>query len=71
MARGDVAKKLETFGVSPSTAQARVDAMTNEEVGKLAAKIDSMPAGASDDWVWWVVGAIVIGIIIWMVWYKK
>src|SRR5262245_6535026 len=71
MSRGDVVKKLETFGVSASTAKARVDAMTNEEVSKLAAKIDSMPAGASDDWVWWVVGAIVVGVIIWLVWYKK
>ena len=70
VSRGDVVKKLETFGISASTAKDRVDAMTNDEVSKLAGKIDSMPAGA-DDWGWWVAGIIIVGIIIWFVWYKK
>lgn len=70
VSRGDVVKKLETFGISASTAKDRVDAMTNDEVSKLAGKIDSMPAGAGDE-AWWIAGIIIVGIIIWFVWYKK
>ena len=42
-------KKLETFGVMPKDAQARVDALTDAEVHTLAARIDALPAGAISD----------------------
>ena len=69
MTRGDVVKQLETFGISASSAKERVNAMTNEEIGKVAGKIDSLPAGASSGG--WVAAIIIIGLIIWLVWYKK
>ena len=67
--RGDVVKQLETFGISASSAKDRVNAMTNEEISKVAGQIDSLPAGASSGG--WVAAIIIIGIIIWLVWYKK
>ena len=67
--RGDVVKQLETFGITASSAKERVNAMTNEEISKVAGQIDSLPAGASSGG--WVAAIIIIGIIIWLVWYKK
>jgi hypothetical protein len=49
VARPEVAKKLETLGVLPKDAQARVDALTDAEVTALAGRIDALPAGAMAD----------------------
>ena len=70
VSRGEVVKQLEALGLSASTAQDRVGAMTQEEINKLAGKIDSLPAGASDSG-WWIAAAVVVAIIIWYVWYRK
>lgn len=70
MSRGDVVKQLEAMGISASSAKDRVDAMTQEEVNRVAGKIDSMPAGADSDAAW-IVAVIVIAIIVWLVWFKK
>jgi TolA-binding protein len=43
--RPDVVRQLETMGVSPSDAKARVAALSDEEVATLAGKVDSLPAG--------------------------
>jgi len=43
--REDVRKELQTQGVDVNTAKARVDALTDEEVQKVAGKLDQMPAG--------------------------
>lgn len=43
--REDVRKELQTQGVDVNTAKARVDALTDEEVQKVAGKLDKMPAG--------------------------
>jgi uncharacterized protein DUF6627 len=69
VARADVAKQFEAFGLSASTAKERVDAMTPEEVSRLAGKIDSMPAGADSGA--WIAALIIIGLIVYFVWYKK
>ena len=70
VSRTDVAKQFETFGISASSAKERVNAMTQEEVNKVAGKIDSLPAGADSDWAW-VAAVVIIAIVIWLVWYKK
>ncbi len=44
--REDIATALQSHGVSPEAAKARVDAMTEEEAQKLAAHIENAPAGA-------------------------
>ena len=63
-ARADVQKRFEAMGLTAANAKDRVNAMTQEEVNRIAGKIDSMPAGASDGW-WWALGVIVIGVAIW------
>lgn len=46
MAREDVRAQMESLGVDANSVRERVDAMTDEEVSKLAGRIDQMPAGA-------------------------
>src|SRR6202165_1128354 len=41
--RGDVASNLQMYGLDPAQAKERVNAMTDDEVGALAQKIDSLP----------------------------
>jgi hypothetical protein len=43
--REDVRKELQAQGIDVNTAKARVDALTDEEVQKVAGKLDKMPAG--------------------------
>ena len=70
VSRGDVVKQFEAFGLNATTAQERVNAMTQQEVNQIAGQIDSLPVGASDGGVW-VAVVIVVAIVIWLVWYKK
>jgi hypothetical protein len=42
--------------------------MTQDEINRIAGKIDSMPAGASSSSGWWIAGAIIIGLVIWYYW---
>lgn len=44
--RDDVKSELLARGVAPEQVQARVNALTNEEVATLANRIDELPAGA-------------------------
>ncbi len=46
VARADVQKQLQSFGLNPETAKDRVNALTDQEVQHLAGKIASLPAGA-------------------------
>lgn len=43
--REDVRKALQSQGIDASNAKARVDALTDDEVQRLAGKLDNMPAG--------------------------
>jgi len=67
--RGDVVKQFETLGLSASTAADRVSAMTQDEVNRVAGQIDSLPAGASSGG--WLAAIVIIGLVIWLVWYKR
>ena len=68
VARADVTKQLQALGLSATNAQERVNAMTQEEVNKVAGKIDALPAGADNDGWWWAAGVIVVALIIWYFW---
>jgi len=68
--RGDVVKQFETLGLSASTAKDRVSAMTQDEISRIAGKIDSLPAGA-DGGGGWLAAILIIGLIVWLVWYKR
>ena len=65
VSRTDVVKQFEALGLTAATAQDRVNAMTQEEINRIAGKIDTLPAGAAESWVWWTLGVIVVGLIIW------
>ncbi len=43
--RADVRDQLEAWGVDPAEAQARVDALTAEELEELAAQMEQLPTG--------------------------
>jgi len=45
LSRSDVANKLHTLGIDPSSANERVAAMSDQEVQSLAGQISAMPAG--------------------------
>lgn len=64
VARPEVARKLETLGVPPKDAQARIDALTDAEVVSLAGRIDALPAGALSDQNWLLVIIIILLLLI-------
>ena len=70
LSRGDVVKQFESMGLSASTAKDRVNAMTPDEVNKVAGKIDSLPTGAADSGLWIAV-VVIVALVVWFVWYKK
>jgi hypothetical protein len=43
--REDVRKEMQNQGIDVNTANARVNAMTDQEVAKVVGKLDTMPAG--------------------------
>ena len=64
IARPEVARKLELMGVQPKDVQARVDALTDEEVASLAAKIDALPAGGLSDTNWLLIIIAILLVLI-------
>lgn len=65
MSRGEVASQLQAFGIDPATAKDRVASMSDEEVRALSGQIQSLPAGATDTWVWVVVVLLIAGAVWW------
>jgi len=57
--RADVQAKMQSLGVDPAAARARVDTLGDDEVAALAARIDELPAGGHD-----ILGAIVLVFLI-------
>lgn len=43
--RDDVRMQMQSLGVSAEAAQARVDALSDQEVSELAGRLDELPAG--------------------------
>lgn len=66
--RGEVVKQFEALGLSAATAQDRVGAMTQEEINRLAGKIDTLPAGAEAGLI---IAVVVIGLLVWYFWYRR
>jgi hypothetical protein len=62
--RSEVSNQLQSLGISPTTAQARVSAMTDAEVASLAGQIDSLPAGGNSGWA--IAAAL---LLIGLIWY--
>jgi hypothetical protein len=53
LGRDDVRRSLEALGVDPRAASARVDALTDAEIERLAGQVGTLPAG----------GASVLGVL--------
>jgi hypothetical protein len=53
LSRADVRAAMERQGVDPAQAMERVSALTDDEAGRLAAQIDSAPAGG-------IIGALLL-----------
>lgn len=68
--RSDVAGKLQTLGVDPSTAKDRVGAMTDEEVQSLAGRINALPAGGDVSTAGVILILILIGAAVWWFWQR-
>ena len=68
VSRSDVQMQFEALGLTASNAAERVNAMTQDEVNRIAGKIDSLPAGADSSSGWWIAGIIVVAVIIWYFW---
>jgi hypothetical protein len=69
LAREDVARQLQSFGVDMRTAQDRVAMLTDEEARSLAGNLDSIPAGADSGW--WIAAAIVVIALAWWYWGRR
>ena len=69
ISRGDVIKKFEALGLNAATAQERVNAMTQEEINRIAGQIDTLPAGAISNW-WIGATVIVIAMLLWWAYMK-
>ena len=65
--RAEVASQLQALGIDPSTAQARIAALTDQEVQSLAGRIHSAPAGADGAGV---VLLVLVIIAIWWFWRR-
>lgn len=69
LGRSDVTNQLQSLGVDAATVKDRVAAMTDQEVQSLADKIHSMPAGG--DTVGVVLLLLVVGFVVWWVWFRR
>lgn len=69
IAREDVASQLKAMGLSVSTAQERVAAMTQDEVNRLAGQIETMPAGGAMAYAVVVTLILaIVAVIVYFVW---
>jgi len=68
LGRSEVRSQLQRLGVSPTAAQARVNALTDAEVAGIAGRIDSLPAGGFSGWA--AAAALIVIGLIWYYWVK-
>jgi hypothetical protein len=66
--RSEMRNQLQTLGISPTAAQARVSAMTDAEVASVVGQIDSLPAGGMSGWA--IVAVVLVIGLIWYYWVK-
>jgi hypothetical protein len=62
--RADVRAELERRGVSATEARKRIDALSDDEVERLAGKLDSLPAGGDAVDVLWIAFLVFLVLLI-------
>jgi uncharacterized protein DUF6627 len=60
--RADVRRALESHGVNAADAQARVAALSDDEVERLAASFDSLPAGGDG-----IGGVLTLAVVVFLI----
>ena len=65
--RAETVAQMQAQGLDPSVARDRIATMSDTEVHTLASTMDMAPAGGTSNWG----VAIVIGILIWFIWFRK
>ena len=68
--RSDVAGKLQSLGVDPSTAKELVGAMTDPEVQQLAGRINALPAGGDVSTAGVILILILVAAAVWWFWQR-
>lgn len=71
LSRSEVASQMQAMGIQPQAAKDRVAAMTDEEVAKVAGKIDTLPAGAFSGWAIAAIIIVILAIIYWWPNWRK
>jgi hypothetical protein len=69
LGRAEVTSQLQSLGVDAATVKDRVAAMTDQEVQMLAGKIANQPAGG--DTLGVVLLLLIIGAVVWWVWFRR
>ena len=69
LGRGDVANQLQALGVDPANVKDRVAAMSDQELHSLAGKIHGMPAGGDTAGV--IILLLIVGAVVWWVWFRR
>ena len=64
MNRTDVRDQFQKMGLSADDAKSRVASMTDQEINKIAGKIDEMPAGGSTLGTLLIVGLIIFVVLV-------
>ena len=64
LARGEVRSQLAALGVSPADATSRADALGDDEVRDLAARMDALPAGGDGGLVLILVLVLLIVVLL-------
>ena len=64
VARPELAQQLQEMGIAPEQVQARIDAMTDEEVRSLAGRLNAVPAGGDLTTQEWLLIIVVILLVI-------
>jgi len=63
LARADVARELQAFGIDPALARERVAALSDDEARSLAGRIHALPAGAD------AAGILLLVVVVALIWW--
>ena len=69
LGRAEVVNQLQSMGIDPATAKDRVAALTDSEVQQLANRIQTAPAGADSTGV--ILLLLIVGVVVWWVWFRR
>lgn len=69
LGRAEVVNQLQSMGIDPATAKDRVAALTDSEVQQLANRIQTAPAGG--DALGIVLLLVIVGAVVWWVWFRR